>query len=378
MEKIFETIIIGAGPAGLNAGRYLKNALILEQKEEIGRPIQCAEGLVKKALDREGISPDPAWISAVIDTAQFILPNGKIISLFSKRQGYILDRMGFEKFLAKQSQAEIQLQKRVIDVKRENNLWEVKTNKNETFKSKYLIGADGPFSIVRKKVFKEKVEMLSCIEYLVRLEKEVDTSIMKMYFDNKRFLNGYAWIFPKSKKMANIGLGGTENIQEEFKDFMENTVKKDFGNFELLENKSGVVPWGAAKIKLYKDNAFLVGDAGGMPDPIFGGGIGNAMISGRVAAESILSGNPQVYELKIKSMPIFSQDLLSAQKILYSFDNRVLNEIGEILEKMGGNAFYLKTFPALFVSFSKPNLRKNIFKILKLLLIYYQYASFEI
>jgi len=35
-EKIYETIIIGAGPAGLIAGRYLKDALILDKKKEIG------------------------------------------------------------------------------------------------------------------------------------------------------------------------------------------------------------------------------------------------------------------------------------------------------------------------------------------------------
>ena len=68
MEKIFQTIIIGAGPGGLTAGRYLKDALILEQKAEIGRPVQCAEGLVRKFLEREGIKPDASWISAVIDT----------------------------------------------------------------------------------------------------------------------------------------------------------------------------------------------------------------------------------------------------------------------------------------------------------------------
>ena len=48
MERIFETIIVGAGPGGLTAGRYLKDCLILEQKEEIGKPVQCAEGLSKR------------------------------------------------------------------------------------------------------------------------------------------------------------------------------------------------------------------------------------------------------------------------------------------------------------------------------------------
>ncbi len=372
MEKIFETIIVGAGPAGLMAGKYLKDALILEQKEEIGRPVQCAEGLDKKSLERQGIRPDPTWISAIIDTSQYILPNGKAITLFAKEQGYILDRIGFEKFLASQCQAEIKLQRRVIELERENNLWQLRTDKGEVFKSKYLIGADGPFSIVRKKVFKIEIELLSCIEYLVQLEREIDTSIMKMYFDKERFPNGYAWIFPKSKNTANIGLGGKENLQREFKDFLENTVKKDLGNYELLENKSGVVPWGGAKIKLFKDNAFLVGDAGGLPDPIFGGGMGNAILSGRIAADSILTNEARLYETKVKLIPSLSQDLLSAQKIIYAFDNEVLNEIGEILEKRGKNIFYLKKLPALLDFLSKPNLRKNIFKILQLFFIYFK------
>lgn len=371
----FKTIIIGAGPAGLTAGRYLEDALILEQKEEIGRPVQCAEGLSKKILEREGILPNPEWICAVINETQIILPNGKIIRLPGKEQGYILDRVGFEKFLASQCQASLQLQNRVIDIKRENNFWKLRTEKGESFKSKYLIGADGPFSIVRKKIFKEKLEMLPCIEYLVKLEKEIENSVMKMYFDKERFPSGYAWLFPKSKNTANIGLGGKENLQEKFKDFLKNTIKKDFGNFELLENKSGVVPWGGAKIKLFKDNAFLVGDAGGLVDPIFGGGIGNAMISGRMAAELILSGKAEIYDSKIKSIPFFSKDLLLAQEILYSFDNKVLNEIGEVLEKRKGDIFYLKNSFPLPAFLLKPNLRKNILKFLKLLFIYQKYAG---
>jgi len=368
--KIFKTIIIGAGPAGLSAGRYLADALILDQKEEIGRPVQCAEGLSKKFLEREEILPSRKWISAIINEAQIILPNGKIIHLAGKEQGYILDRVGFEKFLASQCQASLQLQNRVIDIKREKNFWELRTDKGGVLKSKYLIGADGPFSIVREKIFKEKLEMLPCIEYLVKLEKEIDNSVMKMYFDKERFPSGYAWLFPKSKNTANIGLGGKEKLQEKFKDFLENTIKKDFGNFELLENKSGVIPWGGAKIKLFKQNSFLVGDAGGLVDPVFGGGIGNAMISGRVAAELILSGKAEIYDSKIKSMPFFSKDLIEAQKILYSFDNQVLNEIGEILEKRGGDIFYFKNPLVLSDFLFKPNLRKNILKFLKLLSIY--------
>jgi len=45
MSNVFKTIIIGAGPAGLTAGTYLKDALILEKEKEIGIPVQCTEGI---------------------------------------------------------------------------------------------------------------------------------------------------------------------------------------------------------------------------------------------------------------------------------------------------------------------------------------------
>ena len=236
MERVFETIIVGAGPAGLTAGKYLEDALILEQQEEIGKPVQCAEGLAKRFLDRQKIKPDPNWISAIIDNTQIILPNGKVINIFIKEGNYVLDRINFEKFLARQCRAEIQLKKRVIDIEREKNLWKVKTEKGETFKSRYLIGADGPLSIVRREVFKKKLEILPCIEYLVEVEKEIDASKILIYFDKERFPLGYAWIFPKSKNKANIGLGGKGNLKERFENFMEKTVKKEFGNYQLLES----------------------------------------------------------------------------------------------------------------------------------------------
>jgi len=372
MERIFETIIVGAGPGGLAAGRYLEDALILEKKEEIGKPVQCGEALDKKALKREEIKIEPAWISTIIDTTQFIPPNGKIINFFTKEGSYILDRIGFERFLASQSKAEIKLKSRVVDLERENAIWKVKTEDGKTFKSKYLIGADGPHSIIRRKVFKEKIDIFPLIEYLVELEKEIDISAIKIYFDKEKFSIGYAWIFPKSKASANIGLGfiGKGNLQEKFKDFLEKVVKKDYGNYKLLKNKSGVAPWGEVKIKLFKENAFLVGDAGGLVSPIFGGGMGNALLSGRLAAQSILNGKVESYEQKIKSLPFFNKDLFSAQNILYSFSNQVFNELGEILEKKGEDIFYLKNFSAISDFLSKPNLRKNIFKLLKLLFIY--------
>ncbi len=376
MKKIFETIIVGAGPGGLTCGKYLDDALILEQKEEIGKPVQCAEGLAKHFLDRFGIRPDPNWISATIDESQMILPNGKTANLLIKEGGYILDRVNFEKFLASQCQAEIQLQKRVEEIEKKGEVWQIKTQNGERFESKYLIGADGPVSIVRRKVFQEKVAIYPCFQYLVEVEKEVDCQAMKLYFDQERFPLGYAWIFPKSKNTANIGLGsgGGIDLKAQLEDFMENTIKKELGDYRFLKNISGVIPSRKEPIKLVKGNAILVGDAGAMVNPITAGGIGNAMIAGEQAAKCILSKDIDAYPSKIKSLSCFDERLISAREVLYSLDNKSLNEIGEILEKAGGDIFYLKSFSAFPDFLSKPNLRKNIFKFLKLILIYRNYT----
>ena len=368
MYNKYQTIIIGAGPAGLTSGIYLKDALILEKEKEIGRPVQCAEAIDHESLERQGIEPNPAWISTTIDTIEVYIASGRKASFGGEKLGYIIDRPAFEEALAQKCKAEIKLNTKVVDIKKENDFWKVVTEKGEIFKSKYLIGADGPLSIVRAKLFpEEKIEVLPTYEYLVELEKEIPTSVMKMYFDKERFPGSYVWIFPKSKNRANIGLGGKSNLDQRFKYFMEKFVKPEFGNYKFLENRSGTITWGGAKIKLYKDKVFLVGDAGALVDPILGGGINNAIVSAKIAAQCILSNTPHVFEKRIKSLPFFSRDLIVAHEILYSLSNSALDELVEALNKKGLSAF--ETLSGVFNLVCNPELRKNAFKITKLFFI---------
>ncbi len=378
MENRFKTIIVGAGPGGLAAGMFLDEAIILERKKEIGKPVQCAEGLSKRFLDEMNIAPDKRWISATIDLTQIVLPNEKKINIYFPGQNYIIDRVGFEKSLAEKSRAKILMEKRVVDVGKEDGFFRVKTDDGEIFTSKYLIGADGPLSIVRKKIFGEKIRVLPVIQYLVRLEKGIDTSRYLIYFNRGWLGTGYAWIFPKSENTANIGLGSIENkdLNGLLRYFLEKEIKKNYGHYQLLQNKSGIGPWVEGLIKMVRDNAVLVGDAAGLVDPISGGGIGNAMVSGKLAAQGILSEDLSSYQKEIeRHLP---NELFSAQKILYSLSDEALNEAGDILEKKNGNIFYLKSLPGLLSFLSKPHLRRNFLKFIKLFFIYRKWKSANI
>ena len=372
-NNYFETIIIGAGPAGLIAGKYLDNCLILDQKKEIGVPVNCGEGISRKALERQGIKPDSSWISATIDSVQTIMPNGKSFGGFLDEAGYVLDRTKFEKFLASKSKAKIRLNTKVIDIKRKDNGFEITTNNNYVLRSKYIIGADGPNSIVRNTFFQKKINFVPAIEYFVKLTKETETNIIKIFFDNKKYPDGYAWIFPKSKNSANIGLGGKGNLTLAFNEFMENIIKPNYGNFELIQNKSGIIPFDNITISDNK-NIMLVGDAAGLIEPILGGGINQAMWSGKIAAQCVLNDEINLYQSKIKALPFASQKLFKANKILYSLSNESLNELGEIMNNIDKKKKNLLSISArgFMKILRNPSARKDALKILKLLLIYHK------
>ena len=104
MEE-YDVIIIGAGPAGLNAATKLAerkiNVLVLDRKQEIGCPKRCAEGLGLGWFKRLGLKPSKEWAVMPIYGAALYAPSGKSVVLHSKKiAGYVLERKMFEKALA--------------------------------------------------------------------------------------------------------------------------------------------------------------------------------------------------------------------------------------------------------------------------------------
>lgn len=107
---------------------------------------------------------------------------------------------------------------------------------------------------------------------------------------------GYAWAFPKGEGKANVGLGVQADLAADsalnyLDRFIESQPHLAQGGVLSLSKGSpvtlvvGGVPVGPPLSRLVASGLMLVGDAARQVDPLTGGGIANAMIAGRLAAE---------------------------------------------------------------------------------------------
>ncbi len=161
-EKVWDVVIVGAGPAGLAAGLELAKAkrevLILDRKQEIGCPKRCAEGLSLRWFNILGIKPTKE-MGAVqpIDGAVLYSPNSKSVKMKSKEVlGYVLERKMFEKYLAidaVKKGAKIFMKQQVIGAEKKSDHVELKLEVNDEIqkvKTKLVIACDGVDSLTAK------------------------------------------------------------------------------------------------------------------------------------------------------------------------------------------------------------------------------------
>jgi digeranylgeranylglycerophospholipid reductase len=117
---------------------------------------------------------------------------------------------------------------------------------------------------------------------------DIDPQATIFYLGNEVAPEGYLWIFPKGNRTANVGIGISGKKSGEghrAKDYLDRFVKKTFPNGKTIEYIPGGVSVCRPLDCTVADGLLITGDAARVVDPLTGGGIYNAMYTGRLAAE---------------------------------------------------------------------------------------------
>lgn len=298
---IFDVIIIGAGPAGSCCAKKLAEAglsvLICDRRQAIGSPKNCGEGLDKKVEQLIGPIPDRC-IAQKIKGARIYAPNGKYLEAVIGGGGYVLERKVFDKWLAGEAVragARVQANTLITGLIIENGF--VKGVKGQFLgepfeaRTKLVVCATGAESPLPQQAGLKTACKLNLVDTCIQYEMagvEINQNFIHLYLGNKIAPRGYLWCFGKGNGTANIGIGIVPGPKTP-KEYLDAWIasKPELAKGSILEVNGGLVPVGGLLRDMAANGFLVVGEAAHHVNPIHGGGIKEAIVSGQLAADIV-------------------------------------------------------------------------------------------
>ena len=348
----YDIVIVGAGPAGSVTARFAAEqgakVLVLERDREAGIPVRCAEGISSGGLSNF-IDIDKRWIANEISGARLYTPDGNYLEMRSDVRGYILERRIFDSALceiAADKGATFLTKADVVDAQRSEGdgvtVFFNQQGVHRRVKSKIIVGADGIESRVGRwfgiDTSLQLNDISTSVQYsLANISVPHDT--LQFFFGKTIAPGGYVWIFPKSGRTANVGLGiaGSFAQNKGPKEYLDDFVERLFPQASINYTVYSGIPVASTLKEIVADNVILVGDAAHQVNPITGGGIKQAMIAGKiagsVAADSIIKKDYSKKSL-LNYPKEWDKALGSKHRFMHKIKEKVLHANDERLNKL--------------------------------------------
>jgi len=332
-----DVLVVGGGPAGSSAARAasIQGAkTILVEKQKIITNVPCAEGIGSYLFPFLPFKIPKDQLIWNINGILFSDGETQIIQKNHFYKAWSINRGKFDNFLlqmAKKNGSKIMMNSELTDLKmfdnkKVNKAYITNDKKQIIIEPEIIIAADGVESTVAKKLGLIK-ETEDSIGHVVSWEmKNVDNiypHLEQMFFGNFA-PRAYAYVFPKSKNTANIGVGSTkgdENLDKYFEIFTNEIIKNQVKNAVKTINRSGKAPIKKRIDNIRYKNIIFTGDSANQNFKPYEEGILPSIIcgdiAGNIAAKKDISRYEKIVNKKFKNQ--FNQSNKIIKK-MYSID----------------------------------------------------------
>ena len=294
MERI-DVLVVGAGPAGSTAAYRLARSgvsVLLADRARFPRDKPCGGGLTYRAVRELPVAVDPV-VEEVVDRFELRLRYRRSFERASRDPLCLMtQRRRLDAHLAERAAAagaDFRDGARVSDIALSAD-GATATVDGRPVTARALIGADGVNGATAR-----ALGLGADYQHGVALEGNAPYGAVERGRYRGRLVlelgiipGGYGWVFPKGDHV-NIGVGGWAAEGPTLRDRLHELCEQHSVSPSALSDVRGYrLPLRRPGSRLVKGRAALIGDAGGLVDPLTGDGIYEALLSARLASEAVV------------------------------------------------------------------------------------------
>lgn len=296
---MYDVIILGGGPAGCEAlyrlaGSGLSTLLI--EKRNKGESKACGGAIPYREIEIFGMPPSEAYDFPINNV--ILKTDGAEDLIMSKGEtdmgGYSVKREIYDTYLMERAESaggRIRFRERVVDIRVSGEIATVTTGKDVyTARFVFLALGYGGISFFKKLGFPAFPYHKSgfAVQRILEGERFQEAESLAMHFQPEVLQGGYFWVFPK-RGQTYVGCG--EELaylkKKNLLAILDEFIANHFGAVTTVRTEKGFIPSFAVEKRSHQ-NVFLLGDSAGLANPLQGGGICEARISGKLAAEAVI------------------------------------------------------------------------------------------